>query len=273
MPRSRNIKPAFFQNEYLAELTFEARLLFVGLWCLADKAGRLEDRPLKIKAQIFPFDDIHVDTLLCELAKSPEKFIVRYVINGARFIEIPNFLRHQNPHKAERPSEIPAFTQTLHSSCTIQAPSLHSASTAFFGTDPADSLNLIPDPLNAEQSSDGENPSQVLPEIVPAQNTVSDPVWGDGILLLTGKGTPEAQARSYLGALVKTHGKDAVTGAISKAIIEDPAEPKAYLKGILRSAVPNKPSAAKPLKREDLEIQAACERRAKRMEAMAQNGR
>lgn len=124
----------------------------------------------------------------------------------------------------------------------------------------------------SEFHSDGVNPSQEICDPVPAQKP-SDPVWDDGLLLLTGKSTPEPQARSFLGALVKTHGKDAVTDAIAKAIIEDPAEPKAYLKGILQR-VGNRPTTpTKPLTRETLEVQAACERRAKRMEAMAQDGR
>ena len=41
MARARNIKPGFFRNADLAELTFEARLLFIGLWTLADSEGRL----------------------------------------------------------------------------------------------------------------------------------------------------------------------------------------------------------------------------------------
>jgi len=33
-----------------------ARLLYPGLWMLADREGRLEDRPLRIKAEILPYD-------------------------------------------------------------------------------------------------------------------------------------------------------------------------------------------------------------------------
>ena len=36
MARTRSIKPSFFKNEYLAECEPMARLLFVGLWTLAD---------------------------------------------------------------------------------------------------------------------------------------------------------------------------------------------------------------------------------------------
>ena len=55
MARARNIKPGFFKNEFLADLPFETRLLFIGLWTLADREGRLEDRPRKIKMELFAY--------------------------------------------------------------------------------------------------------------------------------------------------------------------------------------------------------------------------
>jgi len=95
--RARNIKPGFFTNEYLAELSFQARLLFIGLWTLADKRGRLEDRPKGIKGKLFAHDELNIDDLLNELAGSPESFIVRYEINGKRYIQITNFEKHVLP--------------------------------------------------------------------------------------------------------------------------------------------------------------------------------
>lgn len=103
--RSRNIKPGFFKNDTLAELDFAGRLLFIGLWGLADREGRLEDRPKKIKAEIFPYDDVDVDSFLGELAK--RNFIIRYEVGGASYIQIVNFDKHQNPHPRETPSNIP----------------------------------------------------------------------------------------------------------------------------------------------------------------------
>ena len=104
--RARNIKPGFFKNDTLAELDFAGRLLFIGLWGLADREGRLEDRPKKTKAEIFPYDDVNVDSFLGELAK--RSFIIRYEVGGNRYIQIVNFDKHQNPHPRETPSTIPA---------------------------------------------------------------------------------------------------------------------------------------------------------------------
>lgn len=102
MARSRNIKPGFFKNEELAECSFEARLLFAGLWLLADREGRLEDRPKRIKGELFAFDSVEVEPLLSELAQ--HQFIQRYEPN---YIQIANFTKHQAPHIREVPSVIP----------------------------------------------------------------------------------------------------------------------------------------------------------------------
>ena len=103
--RARNIKPGFFKNDTLAELDFAGRLLFIGLWGIADRAGRLEDRPKKIKAELFPYDEVNVDAFLGELARLG--FILRYEAEGERYIQIVHFDKHQNPHPREAPSTIP----------------------------------------------------------------------------------------------------------------------------------------------------------------------
>ena len=106
MARARNIKPGFFQNEELVELPFETRLLFIGLWTLADRAGRLEDRPKRIKMAVFPADDVDVNSGLDSLASAG--FIVRYCVNNEPYIAIPAWEKHQNPHHKEVQSLIPA---------------------------------------------------------------------------------------------------------------------------------------------------------------------
>ncbi|MGC8723389.1 MAG: hypothetical protein ACP5VF_05910, partial [Acidobacteriota bacterium] len=106
MARSRNLKPGFFTNDLLAEVPPLGRLLFAGLWTLADREGRLEDRPKRIKAQLFPYDDCDVDALLEELAK--RRFIQRYEVDGLRLLQVTTWHRHQNPHIKEPESTLPA---------------------------------------------------------------------------------------------------------------------------------------------------------------------
>jgi hypothetical protein len=104
MARARNIKPGFYKNEDLAECSIWARFIFPGLWMMADREGRLEDRPKRIKAELLPFDTQDADPLLREL--DSHGFIIRYQIEGASFIQITKFLDHQAPHYSEKQSII-----------------------------------------------------------------------------------------------------------------------------------------------------------------------
>lgn len=106
MPRARNIKPGFFTNDELAELPALTRLLFIGLWCIADREGRLEDKPKRIKVETLPYDDFDVDAALSDLMRAG--FLTRYSVDGARYIQIDKFAKHQNPHVKEAESTIPA---------------------------------------------------------------------------------------------------------------------------------------------------------------------
>ncbi len=112
MPRIRSIKPQFFLNDELASLHPLDRLLFIGLWTMADRDGRLEERPLKIKAALLPYDAYDIEEALKRL--SGKKFIVRYGVRAeksaekANYIEISNFRKHQCPNVKEPESTIPA---------------------------------------------------------------------------------------------------------------------------------------------------------------------
>ena len=152
MARSRNIKPGFFQNDKLAEIPPLGRLLFAGLWTIADRAGRLEDRPKRIKAAVLPYDECDVDALLNQLAE--RAFIQRYVVAGARLIQVLNFNKHQNPHCKEPASTIPAPDE--HQTSTVQEQDKNRSSRA-------DSLNLIPDSLNPSSDADASVVASKLP--------------------------------------------------------------------------------------------------------------
>lgn len=105
MARARNIKPGLFSNELLVELPAFDRLAFIGLWCLADREGRLEDRVKRIKIELFPCDDYDVEEGLARLAAAG--FISRYQVAGHSVIEIINFQKHQSPHGSEKDSVLP----------------------------------------------------------------------------------------------------------------------------------------------------------------------
>ncbi len=117
MPRIRQIKPEFYLDDELAQCSRDARLLFPGLWMLADRAGRLENRPAKIKAQIFPYDcdidAVKVTELLGQL--EAHRFILVYEVEGRSYIQIRTFEKHQHCHRNEVPSQLPGPEQNEHS--------------------------------------------------------------------------------------------------------------------------------------------------------------
>ncbi len=123
MARIRAIKIGFFKNEDLGALTPWHRLLYEGLWLIADREGRLEDRPQRIKAEVFPYDAafpvvtdqgtitvLTIDEMLTALSECGQPhFIARYEVEGRRYIQIDPvaWRKHQRPKSDEADSLIP----------------------------------------------------------------------------------------------------------------------------------------------------------------------
>ena len=103
--RSRIIRPGFFLNEHLAELKDKTRLYFIGLWLLADRDGKLEYRPKKIKALLFPYESADIENMSSNLKE--KDFIIIYKIDSVSYIKINNFTTHQSIHHNETESLIP----------------------------------------------------------------------------------------------------------------------------------------------------------------------
>ncbi|MBC8638293.1 hypothetical protein IAG25_15845 [Caballeronia sp. EK] len=110
MAHARILKPTFFRNDVLGHLPPYARLLFAGLWTLADRDGRLEDRPGRIKVDLFPYDiDLSDDAIDAHLELlNQADLIERYCIGSERLIAITKWKKHQRPHPREAPSELSA---------------------------------------------------------------------------------------------------------------------------------------------------------------------
>lgn len=190
MARSRNIKPGFFTNDQLAELPALTRLLFVGLWTIADRDGRIEDRPKKVKAETMPYDDFNCDEALADLQKAG--FIVRYASGGTNVIQVVNWDKHQNPHVKEQPSTLPA--QDKHQTSTVQASDKQQPSTEVAGLIP-DSGFLIPDssPLIPDCSTDVEGagkPRKPANPSIAKPDDVDDQTWADWLTLRKAKKAP-----------------------------------------------------------------------------------
>jgi hypothetical protein len=170
MARARNIKPGFYKNEDLAECSIWARFIFPGLWMLADREGRLEDRPKRIKGELLPFDGQDVEPLLAELASKLDAkgvpFIVRYQNSDGRFIQISKFSTHQTPHYSEKHSLIkpPVLRESRGDDAVAKPRELQEDSekepVIKGGAQPPDSL--IPDSPNPSSlTADSRNPESL----------------------------------------------------------------------------------------------------------------
>jgi hypothetical protein len=202
MARARSLKPGFHKNADLIALPPLTRILFAGLWTIADREGRLEDRPKQIKIEVLPGDSCNVERMLAQLHDAG--FITRYEVGGRNYIAIPTWKKHQNPHKDERPSIIPAPCE--HSASTLQAPCKDSSN-------PADSLNLTPDSLIPDSlSSDCFNQSPVTVNPEPVTPTADSSLRAVDALCAVAAQSENALFEEFIGVFlaagVKLSGRD-----------------------------------------------------------------
>lgn len=168
MARARNIKPGFYTNEDLAECSVWARYIFPGLWMMADREGRLEYRPKKIKGELLRYDNQDAEPLLKELAKFG--FIEIYEVEGREFIQIATFSKHQNPHHREAESTLPPPPSLgLSMDASPGKPEAHPSEAlgscgmegGYSRADSGFSDSLIPDSLIPDSGSPSEEQSVV----------------------------------------------------------------------------------------------------------------
>lgn len=103
MARIRTIKPEFFTSEDIVSLSAYARLLYVALWCEADREGRLQWKPRTFKRRYFPEDDVSIEALCKEITDG--ELVILY---GDGLAYIPTFKSHQHVNPRESVSVLPA---------------------------------------------------------------------------------------------------------------------------------------------------------------------
>lgn len=102
MARIRTIKPDFFTSEDIVELEPIARLLYIALWCEADREGRMSWKPRTFKMRYLPGDDCDIDAL-CD-ALVTRGLVCLY---GDGLAYIPAFSTHQHVNPREAVSALP----------------------------------------------------------------------------------------------------------------------------------------------------------------------
>ena len=102
MARIRTIKPEFFTSEDIVALAPLTRLLYIAVWCEADKEGRLPWKPMTFKLRYFPADDCDIKAMCKELVDAG---LVTLYGDGLAFI--PRFSKHQHINPRETASALP----------------------------------------------------------------------------------------------------------------------------------------------------------------------
>lgn len=95
MPKIRTIKPEFWTDGDVIDMTPFARLMFIGSWnfTLCDR-GHLADDPRRLKMQILPADDVNAVELLNEIMAHGRIDRIE-TPDGRTFLHIRRFTDHQ----------------------------------------------------------------------------------------------------------------------------------------------------------------------------------
>jgi len=213
------LKPGFFKSEVLGGLLPLTRILFQGLWCLADRAGRLDDRPARIKAEVLPYDTCDIDSMLVDLDAAG--LIRRYEVDGRRLIWISGFTRHNSPHYREPESELPEYKEDTvkprTGSARPRTGSARPGQAQLGSVDPVDPGSVV---VVAVGGSGGDNGHEALPGLwqEPPEGTRPDNCPGcdsilngpDGLNVLRGKRfKPRGEGGRLLHARHKEYGLEA----------------------------------------------------------------
>lgn len=108
MARIRTIKPQFWGDDEIAELSIESRYLCLGLVSMADDDGRFMASANAICGYVFPHDEIAPAKVRKWLREIESVGFVRlYQIGKREYGVIENYRRHQKINRPY-PSSLPA---------------------------------------------------------------------------------------------------------------------------------------------------------------------
>lgn len=94
MPRIRTIKPEYWTDPVMVQLSPLARLFYIGTWnfAMCDQ-GHLEDDPMRLKLQILPAENVDVQDLIDELTAAGR--LHRIDTGNDSFLHVKTLADHQ----------------------------------------------------------------------------------------------------------------------------------------------------------------------------------
>lgn len=112
MARKRMIDPNIWQSEDFSKLSTLGKLVFIGLFSLADDEGRGRCNPVYLKSTLFPYEEgirsADIDKTLSEISSNMSVFFYSY--DGSSYYSLLSWNTFQ---KIDRPSEskIPEYDE------------------------------------------------------------------------------------------------------------------------------------------------------------------
>lgn len=104
MARKRMIDPNIWQSEDFSRLSTLGKLVFIGLFSLADDEGRGRCNPVYLKSTLFPYEEgirsADIDKTLSEISSNMS--VIFYSCDGSSYYSLYNWNTWQ---KIDRPSE------------------------------------------------------------------------------------------------------------------------------------------------------------------------
>ena len=112
MARKRMIDPSIWQSEDFGKLSTLAKIVFIGLFSLADDEGRGRCNPVYLKSTLFPYEEnirsADIDKTLSEISSNMS--VVLYSCDGSSYYSLLSWDTFQ---KIDRPSQskIPGYNE------------------------------------------------------------------------------------------------------------------------------------------------------------------
>lgn len=94
------VDPEFWLDEDITAMSFECRLFYIGTWNFADDYGVVENSAKKLKAQVFPYDDVDAQKIIDKLVKLNKLAV--FEADGKSWLYIRKFLKYQ---RVDKPSK------------------------------------------------------------------------------------------------------------------------------------------------------------------------
>ena len=225
MARIRTIKPEFFTSEDIVSLSPLARLLYIGLWCEADREGRLAWNPRTLKRRYLPADDCDIDALARELLASG---LVKVYGPRVEYACSPSFTNHQVINNRESKSLLPEPTEKELETAPDVDPWPTRESGVFHATQGKEGrkegTKKEPPTEDAFASADPETPTG---------DPDRDWLWRDGTKLLAQRGLPDRKVRSCIGGWLEKSTAHQVREAVVSADRAQTGDPVPYITRIL----------------------------------------